>query len=79
MYNHYQNLNLDAEIFFMINQITAPTQTKAEFIADRDYSIWFQFKVLKIRQREIAKEHGLSVSRVKAIVKEQKEIRNEEN
>ena len=52
----------------MINQITAPTQTKEQFVADRDFSIWFQFKVLKMRQIAIAKEHGLSVSRVKHII-----------
>jgi len=48
--------------------MTTPSQTKAEFVSDRDYWIWFQFEVLKMRQRKIAKEHDLSVSRVKHII-----------
>lgn len=55
-----------------IKQITAPTLTKEAWLKARNFDIFYQFKVLKMWQRDIAKEHRLSVDRVKHIIAEQK-------
>ena len=49
-------------------QITAPTVTKEQFIKARNFDIFYQFKVLKMRQRDIAKEHGIGIDRIKHII-----------